>query len=181
MRLKITAFFILIISLLYSCIGDVDFDQSKDIIINPIAKVAVLQFNVEQTDFVNSNIGGEVPIRLDFTDINIFSNSIAENDIDHAIFKFEIDNNFNKKFIINYYLMDDENNILEVLLFNVDENSSLVKNIEFIKGTTSYDNLIKTTRINVVVNLVTDLNTTNETMSLHFKSALDIYLSIDNE
>ncbi len=181
MKLKIIPFYILIISLFNSCIGDVDFDQSKDIMISPVAKVAVLQFNVKQTDFINSDTGEEIPVRLDFTDINIFNNSIAENDIDHAIFKFEIDNNFNKKFIVNYYLMDNENTILEIIPFNVDENSSLVKNIEFIRGTTSYDNLIKTKRINVVVNLVPNANTMDNTMFLHFKSALDIYLNIDNE
>jgi len=179
---KIIIFYLLLGAFFSACISDdVDFDQAQNIELNPVAKVSLVYFKVDQSNFVDPITNIDTPLRFDFSDINVFDNDISENNVKRAILKIEIENTFNKDYKLDYYLIDKDNNTLDVLSFNTSEHSLFTTDIEYLQGTPEYDNLVKTTRIYIVVDQIANANTTDGAMFLHFKSAVDLYLMIGND
>jgi len=169
-----------IITSLTSCIGDVDFNQVNDLDFNTQYNLSLVYFKLEQNDFINQDTNSQTPLRVDFTNIDVFNNSSVTGKLEKAILKFEIDNTFNKEFELYFILKDSDNNTLITIPFEVNQNETQSLNIEYLKGTDNFDNLIKTKQITIIGNMLPNSNLTTEQMYIHFKSAVDLYLKISD-
>ena len=179
MKILKTVFTISILAfILNSCIGDVDFNQASDIEFSNEFDIALVFFKLEKNDFIDQNTNAETPLRLDFTNIDVFKNGSSTDKLEKAVLKFEIENTFNKKFDIDFLLMDINDNILLTIPFNIDQNENQSLNITYLKGTQEFEKLIQTSKIQVIGNMQQDANITTEDMFIHFKSAVDLFLKI---
>jgi len=176
--LKYFIFILPILLLLNACVGDVDFDQANDLEFTPRFKIALVYFKLHDTDFIDQVTNDPVPLRLDFTNVDVFNNTDTSDKLEKAVLKFEIENTFNKDFTIDYILMDENDNALLTIPFTINQNENKTIDITYLKGTEDFENLIKTTKIMVIGNLLPNANTTNQQMFIHFKSVVDLYLNV---
>ncbi len=174
---KLSTLTLLIITL-NSCIGDVDFNQANDLEFSPEFDIALVYFNLQKNDFIDQNTNLETPLRLDFTNIDIFDNSTVSDKLEKVVLKFEIENTFNKSFSIDFILMDNNNNVLISIPFTINQNENQSLEITYLKGNQDFEKLIQTSRITVIGNMQQDNNITTEDMFIHFKSVADLYLKI---
>lgn len=158
--------------------SDVDFEQAQNIEFHPEYKISLIHFKLEQEDFIDVNTNQETPLHLDYTNIDLFRNS---SNLERVILKFEIDNTSNKEFTIDFILIDSEDLLLQTIPFTIEENNISTLNIEYLKGSIEFDNLIKTTKITVTINLLPNNNNITSDMYLHFKSAINLFFKISNE
>ncbi|MEE9348556.1 MAG: hypothetical protein V3U80_00755 [Flavobacteriaceae bacterium] len=173
----------LLISLTFiGCSSDeLDFEQANAIELNPIAKVSLLYFKANPSNFIDQITGLDTPVRFDYSNINVFSNEISLNNVKKVVLKIDIENTFNKDFNIDYYLIDENNNTLDVLNFNSIANGQLQTEYTYLEGSVEFQNMVNTRRINVIVGQFPSTAPTNDAMLLHFKSAVDLTLKFGND
>lgn len=176
--LKLIFTFFLLLFSLNSCIGDVDFNQANDLEFTPEFDIALVYFKLQKNDFIDQTTNTDTPLRLDFTNIDIFDNSTVGDQLEKAVLKFKIENTFNKNFSIDFMLMDNNNNTLITIPFIINPNENQSFEITYLKGEQDFDKLIKTSRITVIGNMQQDSNITTDDMFIHFKSVVDLYLKI---
>lgn len=173
---KILLLFLLSISII-SCIGDVDFNQTDDITLDPVVKVSILYFNATNIDFVDPLTNTPILFISDTTETHFFDSDIAQDDIKKIVLKFKIENTFNKTFDLNYTFLDENDDVSLTIPFNILNNNILEQEISY--ENTDLEDLLNAKKIVTTVNLGADLNQITADMFLDFDSAADIYLKIE--
>ncbi len=96
--------------LLSSCSDTLDFNQLKDLKLNPIYDVSLIYFTVKQSDFLVNGI--ELTTVSDITRFTTFENKFFRNNLLKAAINFEIENRFNRKFTIDFDFLDANNKVV---------------------------------------------------------------------
>ncbi|MFH6950761.1 hypothetical protein ACHRV6_19855 [Flavobacterium sp. FlaQc-51] len=101
---------LLLSSLFFSCSSDLDFDQTKDLKLEPVFVANLAYFNVPATQFTNSG-GGQ--IAFDEQGFDIFKEKFFRDNLVKAELDFEIENTIIRAFTVDILLLDANNQILE--------------------------------------------------------------------
>lgn len=163
-----------------SCSSDLDFDQVNDLKLEPVVVANLATFDIQANQFV---IGGiEQPVTGNLMDFEVFKeNSLVEN-LNKADFFFEIDNTINRRFRINLFLLDENDNPLYDIPFNIPAYTGtqnlVVKNEIFQDAKL---NLLKnTSKIAFVINLMPGPPLSENSLgSLKMRSSATLYLIIE--
>ncbi|WP_396171311.1 hypothetical protein [Flavobacterium sp.] len=174
---KLLGIFILIL-FSTSCSSDLDFDQANDLKLEPVVIANLAFFDMKANQFI---VGGvEQPLVGDIMDFKVFEDEDFADSTTRADFFFEFTNTVNRAFIINLYLLDDNNTRLYAIPFSV--NAYTVGAPIMVSKTEIFENakldiLKKTTKIAFAVALLPGppLNS-NSTGSLKLRSSATLYL-----
>ncbi len=119
-----SSFLLLSLLLVTSCISDVDFDQSTDVIIEPVTEVSLVFTDVEASRFVDN--GAELQSVTDAVDnIEIFTNEVVVDYLVRADLFFEVTNQIDRAFEVNTIFLDDNDQLLRASQFSIDPQSSI--------------------------------------------------------
>lgn len=90
--------------LTYSCVEDIDFEQTKDFEITPVLESSLIFFDEPATTFLDS--GNQISEVQDFVIVNFFNDKFIVDNLVKAEFKFEIINTINRAFELQVDLFD---------------------------------------------------------------------------
>jgi hypothetical protein len=166
---------IIILSLFtISCSSNLDFNQVNDLKTTPVIVANLATFDVPASQFV---IGGvEQPVSGDLLNFDVFKDNYFNNSLVKAEMYFEITNTINRAYKIDLYFLDDSNNTVYTIPFNVPAQGVATKTEVFVNS--NLDLLKKTTKIGFVVTMYPGpALTANSTGSLKLRSSATVYLN----
>lgn len=168
--------------ILGSCVDNIDFSQAEDASITPVVAVSLVNANITQNDLVVG--GSEVGTITQTSVVSILDNGIARNDLDRAVFRFEVNNQFNRDFRINFIFLDNNDvSTNNDITLNIDaNNTSFVQENEIIVA--NNPEFLNTRKIQVELALLPSSDGSsidiNVPTSFDFKSAGTFYFSFNN-
>lgn len=167
-------------SLFLSCSSDLDFDQTKDLKLQPVFVANLAYFNVPATQLVND---GSLAVYPDVTEFDAFKEKFFRDNLVKTELDFEIENTIIRAFRIDLLLLDANDEVLETDSYNVPAfsgTSNIIKfPIEVFEGP-RLDLLKRTTKLGFLVTLAPgpplDQNSVG---NLKFKSGATVYMVIE--
>lgn len=100
-----------LIILMLGCTEPVDFDQAKNLVLEPVLESSLIFYKATAGDFF---VGGtEANTASDFTEIDIFSGSFINDNLIKIEFVFETKNSINRPYSLQVDFLDSNSNILE--------------------------------------------------------------------
>lgn len=135
-----------VICCFFSCSSDLDFEQAKDLKIQPVFTTNLAYQKKEATDFISS--GTENPIAIYTADVDFLESSFIEEDLVKAELYFRIKNTVPRAFTYDVTFFDVSNTPIYNLRINVpayDGTEAFVErtetfteaNVDIIKNTTT--------------------------------------------
>lgn len=115
---------IIVFLTLWSCTSDVDFDQAKNIEFNQNFSSAFVYLNLDQNNFLNEDASTEISSLTDFSIIDIFDSAYFQDNLIKANFSFQIENTFDRNFIIILSFLNTNDAITKNFSINVSNNVS---------------------------------------------------------
>jgi len=107
-----------------SCISDVDFDQSTDVIIEPVTEISLVYLDVEASRFVDNGV--EIQFVSDVVDnIEIFTNEVVVDYLIKADLFFEVTNQIDRQFEVTTLFLDENDQLLRASQFSIDPESTI--------------------------------------------------------
>lgn len=109
MILKKYCFFLILGSLFFSCVKDVDFNQIDDFDSKPKYIASLVFFKMPALSFLdstNNEITGPI---IDESQLTIIEEEIIQENLEEIVFEFEITNPFNRNIHLNIQFLDDLN------------------------------------------------------------------------
>jgi hypothetical protein len=104
-------FRIIIVALLFcSCASDLDFDQTKDLKLEPVFVANLTYFDVKANTFIDN--GEEQDVVFNVQDFDVFRDSFFRDNLKKAEFNFEIDNTITRAYIVNFVFLDVDNQVV---------------------------------------------------------------------
>lgn len=91
--------------LLFSCVKDIDFEQTKDFEITPVLESSLIFFNESANRFLDN--GNEITIIQDFVVVDFFNDKFIVDNLIKAEFKFETINTINRAFELQVDLFNN--------------------------------------------------------------------------
>jgi hypothetical protein len=181
---KIPIYYLLIFLSLFlgGCVDNIDFSQAEDFEITPEVAVSLVNATVTQNELV---IGGaEVGTITQTSVVTILENETAQNDLESVVFRFEISNQFNREFRINFSFLDanDTTTNNDITLNVAPNNTNFIHEEEIIVA----DNptFLNTRKVEVELTLLPSSDGSsidiNVPTSFVFKSAGTFYFRINN-
>lgn len=165
----------------FSCSSDLDFDQTKDLKLEPVFVANLAYFTVPASSFIDN--GAEQQIGFDVQDFDIFKEKFFNDNLVKAEFNFEMENTINRAFTLNVLLLDENNQILQTITLAIPAYSGSSNVIKY--PTEVFENqrlaLLKQSRkIGFVVVMAPGppLNA-NSTGSLKLRSSATAYMVIE--
>tara|TARA_R110001632_G_scaffold10408_2_gene38560 strand:- start:6715 stop:7257 length:543 start_codon:yes stop_codon:yes gene_type:complete len=167
-----------IVALLSSCVENLDFDQ-VELDIDPIFNSPLVSLELDQNDFFDVDNGVEISSVVDITDLTILDSSIIQDNLTQVIFNFEVENRFDRSFVIQVLFFDDDDNITENIqpfFINAGDLNYTANRRIFISNPSSF---LNSTKLSVTVTLTPSSNQLDPDIpkTLSFKSAGTYYLS----
>lgn len=102
----------------FSCTSDLNFDQVNDLKLKPVFEGNFSHFEVPATAFVSST-GSEYQWAYDEQEFDVFRDKYLNSYLQRVDFYFEINNTINRAYTFDIVLLDDNNNALTTINFNV--------------------------------------------------------------
>lgn len=164
-----------------SCVDDLDFNQAKDLEITPAVNISLIKSKVNQNNLVVG--GSEVGSISEVSTFTILDNDVARDNLERAVLRFEIINNFARDFRVTFTLLDenDARTYTDIILNVTANQTDFALEEEIILA--DNPNFINSRKINVELTLLPssdgstlDANTPN---SLTFKSAGTFYFRVN--
>ncbi|MGK0250789.1 MAG: hypothetical protein ACI81G_000221 [Gammaproteobacteria bacterium] len=103
-----------------SCVKDVDFDQAEEIIIAPKVDLDLVFFNLGTDNFVASDAGIPVTVIRDTTRLEFLDDTFVRENLLEIDFVFRYDNSFPQVFEHRALFLDEEDEVLYAVTFDVD-------------------------------------------------------------
>nr|WP_315220536.1 hypothetical protein [uncultured Flavobacterium sp.] len=180
LHLKNKIFRILCLPLLFiSCSSDLDFNQVDDFKLEPIFVGNLVYFDVPANQFFDD--GAEQAIAFDAQEFDVFKNKFFKDNLVKAEFNFEITNTINRAFTISLLLLDNNDQQLQTLRYEVPAYSGTQTVLQFneIFQNERLDLLKQTTKLAFLINLKAGppLNE-NTTGTLKLRSSATAYTEI---
>jgi hypothetical protein len=107
---------ILLILFFSSCSSDLDFDQVKDLKLEPVFVGNLAYFDIPANQLIDD--GGN-HIAYDVRGFDIFKEKFFTDHLKKAEFDFEIENNIDRAFVVNILLLRADDTVLERLSYVV--------------------------------------------------------------
>lgn len=175
---KLLRIFILIL-FSASCSSDLDFNQANDLQLEPVVVANMASFDIQANQFI---IGGvEQPLVGDVMNFTVFNDPDFSDNISRTDFFFEFTNTINRAFIINLYLLDDNNTRLYAIPFSVSAYSGtpiVVSKTEIFENA-KLDILKETTKIAFAIVLLPGVPlTATSSGSLKLRSSGTLYFEV---
>jgi len=172
---------ILFLSCLFlSCSSDLDFDQTKDLKLEPVFVANLPYFNIPATQLIND---GSVALYPDVTEFDAFKEKFFRDNLVKVGLDFEIDNTIIRAFRIDLLLLDANNQVLERDTYNVQAYSGTSNIIKFpteVFEGQRLELLKRTTKLGFLVTMAPgpplDQNSTG---NLKFRSGATVYMVIE--
>jgi len=171
---------ILLTFLFFSCSSDLDFDQVKDLKLEPVFVANLAYFDIPANQLIDD---GGTNIAFDTRSFDVFKESFFTNRLKKAEFNFEIENNIDRSFVVNLLLMNDADEILETISYTVPSYQGTTNIIKY--PTEVFENerlnlLKQTTKIGFVVIIAAGPPLNNESLgNLKLRSSATAYLVIE--
>ena len=126
MRFKLVPLQIVIcIAFLFSCSSNLNFDNTN-LEIEPEVTIPLVFFELDQRDFLDEN-DQEITVVSDITVFRIFDNTVLKDNLVELTIDFEIENGFNRSFLVDFIFLDEDENIT----YNVDDLSVNAGNLNY--------------------------------------------------
>lgn len=107
-----------------SCISDVDFEQSTEVIIEPVTEISLVYLDVEASRFVDNGI--EIQSVSDAVgNIEIFTNEVVVDYLIRADLFFEVTNQIDRQFEVTTLFLDENDQLLRASQFSIDPESTI--------------------------------------------------------
>lgn len=172
---------ILLLSTLFlSCSSDLDFDQTKDLKLEPVFVANLAYFNVPATQFANNGSG---QIAYDVREFDAFKDKFFRDNLVKAELDFEIENTIIRAFTVDVILLDANNQILETDSYSIPAysgGSNIIKYPTEVFENARLDLLKRTVNIAFYVRMAPgpplDQNSTG---SLKLRSGATVYMEIE--
>ena len=103
------------ISFFISCTDNLNFDNIN-LDLEPIVSSPIVYFELNQNNFLDAN-DQEISVVSDITVFRILETTILKENLVELKIDFEVENGFNRMFLVNMFFLDDDNNIT----YTVDE------------------------------------------------------------
>ncbi len=171
---------LLLSSLFFSCSSDLDFDQTKDLKLEPVFVANLAYFNVPATQLANS---GDGQVLFDVQEFDAFKDKFFRDNLVKAELNFEIENTIVRAFTVDLVLMDTNNQILETDSYPIPAysgTSNIIKYPTEVFENQRLDLLKKTVKIAFYVRMAPGppLDQTS-TGSLRLRSSATVYMVIE--
>lgn len=172
---------ILFLSVLFiSCSSDLDFNQVKDLKLEPVFVANLAYFDVPATQLANSG-GGQVI--FDEQEFDAFKDKFFRDNLKKAEFDFEINNTIIRAFTVDMVLLDASGKILETDSYSIPAYSGTTNIIKYpteVFENQRLDLLKKTVKIAFFVRMAPGpALDQNSTGSLKFRSGGTVYMVIE--
>jgi len=164
--------FCLFVILFSACVKDTDFDQANDIMPTPVVELDLIYFNLEASDFFDTDTSTPILTVRDTTDLRFLNDGISDNLI-RAEFFFKFTNSIPREFNVLFEFLGDTNDTTYVTQTLVNEGTTQIPTItEFIHNVEgeSLERLTQASKVVVSVtipssnaNLEGDLNLQSKT------------------
>ncbi|WKD84908.1 hypothetical protein KCTC32516_00244 [Polaribacter huanghezhanensis] len=149
-----TPVFLIFIFLFSSCIKHVDFEQIGDLTAEPIFKTSLVYFTLNQVVFFDRINSLEIVTPINKTsDFLSLNSSFVRKNLIKAEIEFEITNEFDRDFTVDFQFLDDNNVVTHTLqTFNITANNLkyLHKETIVVSGNQQF---LSSTKIRVFVQL----------------------------
>lgn len=171
---------ILLAFLFFSCSSDLDFDQIKDLKLEPVVVANLAHFDIPANQLIDD---GGTHIAFDTRDFDVFRDKFFTNHLNKAEFDFEIENNIDRTFAVNLLLMNDQNQILQTISYTVPAYTGTSNVIKY--PTEVFENerlalLKQTTKIGFVVLIATGAPLNAASLgNLKLRSGATVYLTVE--
>mgnify|MGYP001577941784 FL=1 len=110
MRLKLIPLQIIIcVAFLVSCSDNLNFDNTN-LEIEPEVTLPLVFFELDQRDFFDEN-DQEISVVSDITVFRILNNTVLKENLVELAIDFEIENGFNRSFLLDFVFLDEDENI----------------------------------------------------------------------
>lgn len=172
---------ILFLSILFfSCSSDLDFDQTKDLKLEPVFVANLAYFNVPATQFVNS---GEAQIAFDEEEFDAFKEKFFRDNLVKAELDFEIENTIIRAFTVDIALIDANGQTLETDSYPIPAYSGSLNSIKYpveVFENQRLELLKRTVKLAFFVRMFPGLPLDqNSTGSLKLRSGATVYMQIE--
>lgn len=173
---------ILVFAFLFiSCSSDLDFDQVNDLKLEPVFVANLAYFDVAANQFTDN--GSEQQIAFDVQEFDAFRKKFFRDNLVKAEFDFEIENTVNRAFTLNLLLLDDNNQILQTLIFAIPAysgGSNVIKYPTEVFENQRLELLKQTTKVGFLVRMASGppINE-NSSGNLKLRSGATVYLEIE--
>ena len=99
-------FIVLVFSILFlfSCSSDLDFTQTKNLLLEPIYVANLVYFDIPAPEFVTNGV--ETPQFIDRSTVDIFNNTFLVNDLAKVELDFEINNTIARAYTLDVKLFN---------------------------------------------------------------------------
>lgn len=166
--------------LFFSCSSDLDFDQAKDLKLEPAFVANLAYFNVPATQLVND---GSPQVISDVQGFDAFKDPFFRDNLIKAEFDFEVENTIVRAFKIEMLLLDANDQTLETDSYSVPAylgGSNIIKYPTEVFENARLDLLKKTVKLKFIIRMESgpplDKNSVG---NLKFRSSANIYMVIE--
>lgn len=164
----------------FSCSSNLDFDQVNDFKSEPVIVANLATFDVAANQFVEGGV--EQIVSGDLMSFDIFNESFLNTNLNRVDFFFEIDNTINRAFKMDLYFLDDTNQVVYRIPFDVPASTgvqNLVTKTEIFENA-NLDLLKKSTKIAFIVTMYPGtMLDENSLGSLKLRSSATLYFNIE--
>ena len=113
---KVTSIMMLTL-LLFSCASDLDYDQFKDLKLEPVIVGNLAYFDVPANQFVTGGV--EEPITFGVSTIDIFTEKFFTDKLKRVDLFFELNNTINRGYTIDLVFLDNNNQQVHATNFTI--------------------------------------------------------------
>jgi hypothetical protein len=170
--------FVLCVLFVISCSQKLDFSQIEEYIASPIYTSSLAYFKVTSSNFIDADTGNEIDLPADVSDFRVFENEYIKQNLVKAIFNVEIKNELNRDVVLEFALLDDDNN----LVYQFEQLNITANTLDFMYEETleigTNENILNTTRVSVKMYLSSSAIPLepNDTSEFEFKSAVTLFI-----
>lgn len=101
----------------FSCSSDLDFDQVKDLNLQPVFTTNLAYIEGTSSDFVSNGV--EIPIHSDASNVDFFNSTFVEEDLVKAEMYFRIKNTLLRAYTYNVAFFDINNSLIYTIEMDV--------------------------------------------------------------
>ncbi|WP_289665820.1 hypothetical protein [Flavobacterium panacagri] len=166
--------------LFFSCSSELDFDQIKDLKLEPVVVANLAYFDIPANQLIDD---GTINIAYDVRNFTVFKDKFFNERLKKAEFDFEIENTIERTFSLNMLLMNDQNEVLQTISFPVPSyqgGSNVIKYPTEVFENERLALLKQTTKIGFVVLIASGDPLNSQSLgSLKLRSSATAYLVIE--
>lgn len=138
-----TLFYFIVLTSIFSCVKNVDFEQSEDLTFQPTLTASLVNFKQTAKEFYAGKAPDEVITIKDEFDSDIFSGDFTEENLERAELFFEIKNTIKRPFNTKIEFIDEAGKLRHVIDLKIDEiragKEVIVEHLEVFKNESLLD------------------------------------------